>query len=54
MDLLIVSVLLDAGAGSQWVFSKEGYTANRSEGLALASFFLFRNSLSKNNYTVDI
>jgi hypothetical protein len=38
VELAIVSVLLDAGAGDAWRFrAHDGYTAGRSEGLALAS-----------------
>jgi Protein of unknown function (DUF1688) len=42
-DLAIVSVLLDAGAGSQWRYHEPffGDTVGRSEGLALASFLMF-------------
>jgi hypothetical protein len=41
-DLIVVSVLLDAGAGMQWKYRDEkGFTVGRSEGLALASFDAF-------------
>ena len=42
-DLVITSVLLDAGAGSQWHYQDRatGLDAARSEGLALASFRWF-------------
>jgi hypothetical protein len=42
-DLAIVSVLLDAGAGSQWRYEegRTGETFARSEGLAVASFDMF-------------
>jgi hypothetical protein len=42
-DLVILSVLLDAGAGSDWRFvdPETGATAARSEGLALASLRWF-------------
>ena len=42
-DLAIISVLLDAGAGSDWSYSDEptGLRLGRSEGLALASIRLF-------------
>ena len=43
MDLAVVSVLLDAGAGQDWSYrepgTKETYT--RSEGLGVASFHMF-------------
>jgi len=42
-DLAIVSVFLDAGAGSQWRYSdgESGQRIGRSEGLALASLDMF-------------
>ena len=45
-DLVIVSVLLDAGAGPNWRFLYEvsGEYVARSEGLALASLVMFRNA----------
>ena len=45
MDLVIVSVLLDAGAGPSWrfLYPVSGETVSRSEGLALASLVMFRN-----------
>jgi len=48
VDLIFVSVLLDAGAGSQWVY-EEPVTKkrlSRSEGLAAASADLFFNHLA--------
>lgn len=44
IDLFLVSVLLDAGAGTKWSYkSKEsGKTYRRSEGLAVASFEMFK------------
>ncbi|KAI7902922.1 uncharacterized protein BX663DRAFT_508860 [Cokeromyces recurvatus] len=42
VDLVLVSVLLDAGAGSDWKYrSQDGKRIGRSEGLALASFDMF-------------
>jgi hypothetical protein len=42
LDLFVVSVLLDAGAGDGWKFTtKDGGLFNRSEGLAMASLELF-------------
>lgn len=43
IELAIVSVLLDAGAGTQWRFKEEdsGITLGRSEGLAIASWHMF-------------
>lgn len=45
IDLIIPSVLLDAGAGDTWKFfeQKTGMTFNRSEGLGIASFHMFIN-----------
>lgn len=42
-DLAITSVLLDAGAGAAWQFSEPGTDEvyQRSEGLAIASFYAF-------------
>ena len=43
-DLAATSVLLDAGAGIQWRYCETGgATYGRSEGLAVASFHLFRS-----------
>ena len=43
-DLAVTSVLLDAGAGERWRYLESGGTVlARSEGLALASFDLFRS-----------
>lgn len=43
VDWVVVSVLLDAGAGSEWRFTEpsSGLVIGRSEGLAIASFELF-------------
>jgi hypothetical protein len=43
LDLVITSVLLDAGAGAAWKFQEPGtgLSIGRSEGLGLASFYLF-------------
>jgi len=42
-DLVLISVLLDAGAGERWRYheASSGQTYNRSEGLAVASFDAF-------------
>jgi hypothetical protein len=43
-DLAITSVLLDAGAGDAWRYREQGGAEySRSEGLAVASFHLFRS-----------
>ena len=45
MDLAVVSVLLDAGAGPDWSYREPGTgeTYARSEGLGVASFHMFAN-----------
>ncbi|KAL9125560.1 MAG: hypothetical protein Q9217_005251 [Psora testacea] len=59
LDLFLVSVLLDAGAGTQWSYkSKESSkTYKRSEGLAVASLEMFKagyfSSDSSNPCQVD-
>lgn len=47
IDLVIPSVLLDAGAGDNWEYKEErtSFVAGRSEGLGLASFWMFHNGL---------
>jgi hypothetical protein len=46
-DLAIVSVLLDAGAGPQWLYcdAATGRSVGRSEGLALASIDMFSRGI---------
>ncbi|MGQ3058551.1 MAG: URC4/urg3 family protein [Nevskia sp.] len=41
IDLAIVAVLLDAGAGPQWHYRDGAHRCSRSEGLAVASFRAF-------------
>lgn len=43
LDLAIISILLDAGAGSSWVYYEENTKSSfkRSEGLAVASLHMF-------------
>jgi len=41
VDLVVPSVLLDAGAGPAWKYDEDGHTYQRSEGLAVASFRMF-------------
>jgi hypothetical protein len=45
IDLAVVSVLLDAGAGPDWSYREPdtGETYGRSEGLGVASFHMFAN-----------
>ena len=47
IDLALVSVLLDAGAGAQWAYSEAGTAQRftRSEGLGVASFHAFMAGL---------
>jgi len=51
IDLFVVSVLLDAGAGTQWQYkSKEsGRFYKRSEGLAVASLEMFKTGMFSSN-----
>jgi hypothetical protein len=51
LDLFMVSVLLDAGAGTTWTYkSKEnGRTYRRSEGLAIASLEMFKSGFFSSN-----
>ena len=50
-DLVIISVLLDAGAGNSWQYleAETGQIFRRSEGLAVASFRLFCQGAFSNN-----
>jgi hypothetical protein len=50
-DLVIPSVLLDAGAGAEWKYSEKetGQSFGRSEGLGVASFHLFQSGKLKSN-----
>lgn len=44
IDLILVSVLLDAGAGNLWKYTEAdtGDVYSRSEGLAVASIHMFK------------
>ncbi len=59
IDLTVVSVLLDAGAGAAWRYrdGETGLAFARSEGLAVASFAMFRSGLFSSDprlpYQVD-
>ncbi|EJF59691.1 hypothetical protein DICSQDRAFT_108610 [Dichomitus squalens LYAD-421 SS1] len=59
IDLFLVSVLLDAGAGNSWSFKEEssGLSFSRSEGLGVASIAMFEQGLfsgdAANPYQVD-
>ena len=46
IDLFVVSVLLDAGAGNGWKYSEEkGGVYGRSEGIAVASLYMFKEGM---------
>lgn len=51
IDLFVISVLLDAGAGNEWKFKEPGtgLEINRSEGIAIASLYMFENGIFANN-----
>ncbi|GAD95288.1 DUF1688 domain-containing protein [Paecilomyces variotii No. 5] len=55
VDMFLVSVLLDAGAGNTWTFTEPGSNMrlSRSEGLAVASLYMFKNGLFTNNESGD-
>jgi Protein of unknown function (DUF1688) len=54
-DLAIISVLLDAGAGSNWYYYEQSTNMGfkRSEGLAIASFQMFCQGAFSNNTADD-
>lgn len=45
LDLVVPSVLLDAGAGPDWRYTETstGFQVGRSEGLGIASYYMFLN-----------
>lgn len=51
IDLFVVSVLLDAGAGTKWTYKSpvNNRVYRRSEGLAVASYEMFRSGLFSSN-----
>ncbi|KAI5780769.1 hypothetical protein EDC01DRAFT_718625 [Geopyxis carbonaria] len=51
LDLFLVSVLLDAGAGTKWQYksNSNGKIYRRSEGLAVASLEMFRQGIFSSN-----
>lgn len=56
LDLVITSVLLDAGAGMQWKYKEasSGKEFSKSEGLGIASFYLFLSgAMGKKSLTAD-
>ena len=55
LDLAILSILLDAGAGSSWVYYEENTESSfkRSEGLAIASLHMFsQGSFSSDRHQI--
>jgi hypothetical protein len=51
LDLVITSVLLDAGAGATWSYNEDGTKFNRSEGLAVASYHMFSGGHFSSKFT---
>ena len=49
LDLVITSVLLDAGAGPDWKYDEAGKIYNRSEGLGVASYHMFLSGIFSSN-----
>jgi Protein of unknown function (DUF1688) len=49
IELAVVSVLLDAGAGPDWSYLESQQSFARSEGLAVASFHLFQSGAFANS-----
>ncbi len=47
IDLVVTSVLLDAGAGALWAYQEAdtGISISRSEGLGVASYHMFRSGI---------
>ncbi len=54
IDLVITSVLLDAGAGMEWGYESKGKTYKRSEGLAVASFDWFMTKAFSNDHSLKV
>jgi hypothetical protein len=54
IDLAVVSVLLDAGAGDAWRYRSEGREYTRSEGLAVATFEMFERGLFSSDARVPL
>lgn len=53
LDIFVVSVLLDAGAGNTWKYTEtaSGNVYNRSEGLAVASLDMFKEGAFSADYS---
>lgn len=54
LDLVISSVLLDAGAGPTWSFDEAGTNFTRSEGLGVASWHMFMNGEFSNDGSLRV
>lgn len=55
IDLVVVSVLLDAGAGQDWKYTtRSGKKVGRSEGLAIASVDMFLEGYFSSNSTDSV
>lgn len=56
IDLVVTSVLLDAGAGPDWRYEEKetGLSFARSEGLAVASFHLFRDGVFSHLDSIEV
>lgn len=50
LDLVITSVLLDAGSGPDWKYKEDDKIFDRSEGLAVASFHMFNGGHFSSEY----
>ncbi len=48
-ELVIISVLLDAGAGNNWSYHEKNHAYSRSEGLAIASLDLYLRGAFSND-----
>ncbi|RKP12528.1 hypothetical protein BJ684DRAFT_20942 [Piptocephalis cylindrospora] len=56
LDLFVVGVLLDAGAGDTWTYKEQGESGNRigrSEGLAIASLDMFKAGIFSSDPSGD-
>jgi hypothetical protein len=56
IDLFFVAVLLDAGAGDVWKFAEPNtdQTYGRSEGIAVASLYMFKAGAFSSNRGNDV
>lgn len=54
VDLTVVSVLLDAGAGPTWKYVEDGVGYSRSEGLAVASAAMFEAGLFSHDGSLSV